>query len=126
MIALYILPALLMVSVFIFVPIVLTGYYGLMDWSGIGSMTFIGLENYKELLVDKKFWDSVFHSFLLAVFSTASLVIYLLISMILDSKIKGSDFLRKVYLIPMLLSSVAIAQLWLKIYHPSNGMLNSF
>lgn len=33
--------------------------------------------------------------------------------------------MRKIYLIPMLLASVAIAQLWMKIYHPSNGMLNT-
>ncbi|SEQ65947.1 carbohydrate ABC transporter permease [Piscibacillus halophilus] len=125
MIALYVLPALIMVSIFVFVPLVLTGYYGLMDWNGIGAMNFIGLENYKELLFDLKFWDSVYHSILLAIFSTLSLGIYLLISIVLDSKIKGSDLLRKIYLIPMLLSSVAIAQLWLKIYHPTNGMLNS-
>ncbi|MFT4413948.1 carbohydrate ABC transporter permease [Fredinandcohnia humi] len=123
-IALYVLPALLLIAVFIFVPLVLTGYYGLMDWDGIGAMTFIGLENYVNALQDSKFWDSAWHSFLLAIFSTMSLIIYLAISLILASKVKGSDLLRKIYLIPMLLSSVAIAQLWIKIYNPVSGMLN--
>ncbi|MCM3611599.1 sugar ABC transporter permease [Planococcus sp. MERTA32b] len=125
-IALYIAPALLLVSVLVFIPLILSGYYGLMDWDGIGAKTFIGLENYINGIQDSKFWDSALHSFLLAVFSTLSLAIYLAVSIILASKIKGADLLRKIYLIPMLLSSVAIAQLWIKVYNPSSGILNTF
>lgn len=123
-ITLYTLPALLLILVLIYIPIVLSGYYGLMDWDGIGEMKFIGLENYVTLIQDKMFWTSTWHSFLLAIFSTASLLLYLAISLVLASKIKGSDLLRKIYLIPMLLSSVAIAQLWMKIFDPTNGMAN--
>lgn len=125
-IALYIAPALLLVSVLVFIPLVLSGYYGLMDWDGIGAQTFIGLENYIAGVQDSKFWESALHSFLLALFSTLSLAIYLAVSIILASKIKGADLLRKIYLIPMLLSSVAIAQLWIKVYNPSSGILNTF
>ncbi|MEM1505759.1 sugar ABC transporter permease [Domibacillus sp. 8LH] len=123
-ITLYTLPALLLLLVLIYVPIALSGYYGLMDWTGIGQMQFIGLENYANLMKDEKFWASAGHSFLLGIFSVLSLLLYLAVSLVLVSKIKGSDFFRKIYLIPMLLSSVAIAQLWLKIFDPSNGMLN--
>jgi len=123
-ICLYVLPALLLILVLIYIPIVLTGYYGLMDWDGIGAMKFIGLDNYVQLIKDKMFWTSTYHSVLLAVFSAISLIFYLIISVILASRIKGANLLRKIYLIPMLLSSVAIAQLWLKIFDPTNGMLN--
>lgn len=123
-ITLYVLPALLLVLLLIYIPIVQTGYYGLMDWNGIGKMKFIGLENYKNLIHDKMFWQSTWHSLLLGIFSTISLIGYLILSLILASKIKGANFLRKIYLIPMLLSSVAIAQLWAKIFDPSNGMIN--
>ncbi|MBT2678758.1 sugar ABC transporter permease [Bacillus sp. ISL-35] len=123
-IALYTLPALLLILALIYIPIVLSGYYGFMDWDGIGEMTFVGLDNYITLIQDKMFWTSTYHSFLLAIFSTASLLLYLAISLVLASKIKGSDLLRKIYLIPMLLSSVAIAQLWMKIFDPTNGMAN--
>ncbi|MCH1624611.1 carbohydrate ABC transporter permease [Fredinandcohnia quinoae] len=123
-ITLYTLPALLLILVLIYIPIGLSGYYGLMDWDGIGQMSFIGLENYITLIQDKMFWTSAWHSFILAIFSTASLLLYLGISLVLASKIKGSDLLRKIYLIPMLLSSVAIAQLWMKIFDPTNGMAN--
>ncbi|TRZ38993.1 sugar ABC transporter permease [Niallia circulans] len=123
-ICLYVLPALILILVLIYIPIVMTGYYGLMDWDGIGAMKFIGLDNYVQLIKDKMFWTSTYHSVLLALFSAVSLIFYLVISVILASRIKGANLLRKIYLIPMLLSSVAIAQLWLKIFDPTNGMLN--
>ncbi len=124
-ISLYVLPGLLLIIGLIYVPIIQTAYYGLMKWDGIGAKEFIGLENYKTLIKDDMFWKTAYHSFLLAVFSALSLIIYLLISIVLAGKIKGADFFRKIYLIPMLLASVAIAQLWLKIYHPTNGILNT-
>ncbi len=124
-IALYVLPSLLLIGLLIFIPLLLSGYYGLMDWDGISAMKFIGMDNYINVIQEDKFWDSALHSFLLALFSTLSLIIYLAISLILVSKIKGADLLRKIYLIPMLLSSVAIAQLWIKVYNPNNGILNS-
>lgn len=125
-IALYVLPALLVIMAVVYIPIILTAFYGLNEWNGIGAMTFIGFDNYQALLTDGKFWDSAWHSLLLAVFSAASLLIYLAVAMVLASKIKGANLFRKIYLIPMLLSSVAIAQLWLRIYHPTNGIVNSF
>jgi raffinose/stachyose/melibiose transport system permease protein len=123
-ILIYVGPALLLLLAVIYVPIVQTGYFGLMKWDGIGEKTFVGLDNYLKLLNDSKFWSSAYHSFILAFFSILSLVGYLFISFILASKVKGANLLRKIYLIPMLLASVAIAQLWMKIYHPTNGMLN--
>ncbi|AGT32217.1 ABC transporter permease [Geobacillus genomosp. 3] len=124
-IALYVLPSLLLVLFLIYIPIALTGYYGLMDWDGVGQMKFIGLENYKELIHDKLFWESTWHSVLLALFSVLSLVGYLIVSLVLASKIKGANVFRKIYIIPMLMSSVAIAQLWIKIFDPMNGLINS-
>ncbi|GAE32474.1 carbohydrate ABC transporter permease [Halalkalibacter hemicellulosilyticus] len=125
-IALYVLPAFILLLVLVYIPIIMTGYYGLMDWDGIGQMTFIGLENYIQLFSDNMFWQSAWHSFLLALFSVLSLGLYLLVSIVLSGKVKGAQLFRKIYLIPMLLSSVAIAQLWMRVYHPSNGIMNRF
>lgn len=89
-------------------------------------MKFIGFDNYANLLQDKTFWDSAWHSLLLAIFSGLSLLVYLAVAMVVAGRIKGANLFRKIYLVPMLLSSVAIAQLWLRMYHPTNGIINSF
>jgi raffinose/stachyose/melibiose transport system permease protein len=120
----YVIPALVLLLALIYMPILLTGYYGLMQWDGIGSMKFIGLDNYVQLLQDELFWNSVKHSLLLAIFSTVSLLVYLAVALVLSAQIKGANLFRKIYLIPMLLSSVAIAQLWLKMFHPTSGVIN--
>lgn len=125
-IALYVLPSLLLLLGIVYVPIVLTGYYGLMEWSGMGAMTFIGLDNYQTLMRDGAFWASVGHSCLFALLSTGSLALYMAVALVLSGRIRGAGLFRKIYLIPMLLSSVAIARLWEKIYHPTSGMLNTF
>ncbi|QHW33489.1 sugar ABC transporter permease [Paenibacillus rhizovicinus] len=124
-IALYVLPSLFLILAIIYIPIVLTGYYGLMDWNGMSKPDFIGLDNYKKLIHDSVFWHSTYHSLLFALLSTLCLVLYLAVALVLAGKIKGANLLRKIYLLPMLLSSVAIAQLWLKVYHPTNGILNA-
>ncbi|MBO7747464.1 sugar ABC transporter permease [Paenibacillus sp. MWE-103] len=123
-IALYVLPSLFLLLAIIYVPIVLTGYYGLMEWNGIGKPDFIGLDNYKTLMRDSVFWHSTYHSLLFALLSTLCLILYLAVALVLSGKIRGANLLRKIYLLPMLLSSVAIAQLWQKVYHPTNGILN--
>lgn len=125
MIALYVFPALALILGLVYIPIFFTGYYGLTQWNGISDPEFIGMSNYEELVADNMFWRSALHSFLLALFSGLSLLVYLAVAMVLASNIKGANGFRKIYLIPMLLSSVAIAQLWLKVYHPANGILNS-
>lgn len=124
-IALYVLPGLLLLLAVIYIPLALTGYYGLMKWNGLGDMQFTGLSQYERLLQDGRLWQSSYHSLLLAVFSTISLIGYLAVALLLSGGIKAAGLLRKIYLVPMLLSSVAIAQLWLKIYHPTNGVLNT-
>jgi len=126
MVALYVLPSLILILAVVYLPIVLTGYYGLMEWNGIGRMTFIGLKNYELLMKDDMFWSSVYHSFLFAALSTAFLLVYMAVALLLSGRIWGANLFRKIYLLPMLLSSVAIAQLWLKIYHPTTGILNDF
>ncbi|MDN4525690.1 carbohydrate ABC transporter permease [Fictibacillus fluitans] len=123
-IIIYVAPAFFLLLALIYIPIIQTGYFGMMKWTGIGVKEFIGFDNYAQLIKDTLFWKSAYHSFLLALFSTISLAGYLFISIILAGKVKGVDLLRKIYLIPMLLASVAIAQLWLKIYNPNNGILN--
>src|SRR5690606_31713933 len=51
---------------------------------------------------------------------------HLVTALVLTERIKGADFFRKVYVLPLLLSTVAIAQLWSRVYHPRLGILNTF
>ena len=123
----FIFPSLLIFFITIILPIILSTYYSLLDWNGIGKSTFVGLKNYMNLFINNTdgFTKSVQNSFVLAILSTGiQLPLALLLALILARGVKGEGFFRTIYFIPVIISTVVIGQLWMKIYNPDYGMLN--
>ncbi len=126
-IIIFMLPAVVLFVGILIAPIVLSGYYSLFDWNGFGKMTFIGLENYKELFTSKAigFWKALGNSLLLAGLSVfIQLPLSLWLALKLGKGIKGERGFLSIYFMPVLISTVVIGQLWLKIYNPDYGILN--
>ncbi|MDP4090494.1 MAG: sugar ABC transporter permease [Bacillota bacterium] len=124
---LFVFPALLIFTVAIILPIIISTYYSLLKWNGIGNATFVGLKNFKDLFINNTdgFSKSIVNSFILAGFSVfIQLPIALILALILARGVKGENIFRTVYFIPVIVSTVVIGQLWMKIYHPDYGMLN--
>ncbi|MFC4098193.1 carbohydrate ABC transporter permease [Paenibacillus xanthanilyticus] len=125
-ICLFVLPTLLIFCGIVLVPIVVSSYYSLLDWNGVGKGTFIGLQNYVEMFTDTRALHAMKNSLLFAAASVfIQLPISLLLALILASAVKGEGFYRTVYFIPVLISTVVIAQLWSKIYNADYGLLNT-
>lgn len=125
----FIFPAFLIFMVIVIAPIFLSSYYSLLKWDGFGKGLMVGLQNYRDLFINTSdgFLRSMVNSFILAGLSVfVQLPLALFFALILARGIKGENFLRTVYFIPVILSTVVIGQLWMKIYHPSFGLLNSF
>lgn len=124
-----VLPAFLLFSGIVLLPIFISGYYSTLQWDGIGKGIFIGINNYVSLFQGNNdgFIRSIANASILAGLSVfLQLPIALFFALVLARGIKGEHFYRTVYFIPVLISTVAIGQLWLKIYHPSYGLLNVF
>ncbi|AJG97417.2 MULTISPECIES: carbohydrate ABC transporter permease [Clostridium] len=125
-ICIFVLPTLIIMSAIIFIPIILSVKYSMFDWGGVGTGTFIGLENYKNMFMDMRFLHSVKNSLLFAVVSIViQLPISLLLALILASGVRFEKFYRTVYFIPVIISTVVIGQLWIKIYNADYGLLNT-
>lgn len=128
-IILFILPAMLIFLAIIVIPMFQSGYFSLVKWDGIGEKTFIGLDNYKQLVTNSRdgFMKSVSNSLVLAFLSVfVQLPIALFFALVLARGVKFEAFYRTVYFIPVLLSSVVIGHLWKRIYHPNLGLINTF
>lgn len=124
-IAVFVLPTLLLFCGIVLIPIFVSSYYSLLDWNGVAKGTFIGLDNYVEMFKDTRVLNSIKNSLLFAGASVfIQLPISLLLALILASNVKGEGFYRTVYFIPVLISTVVIAQLWSKIYNADYGLLN--
>ncbi len=125
----FVVPALVLFSVIVFLPIAFSVYYSMLDWNGVGSGTFVGIKNYITLFTSTKdyFVTSILNSGLLAVLSIfVQLPIALLLALVIARNIKGESIFRNIYFIPVIISTTVIGQLWMKIYHPNNGLLNVF
>lgn len=122
-----VLPGLLLFFFAILAPTCLSVYYGFTDYSGMGSMNFIGMENYKNLMTDKAFWMSLRNSLLLAIgFICIQHPLALITAAVLDKLSgKAEGFFRCVYFIPNVISVAVIAYLWKFIYNPNFGLLNN-
>lgn len=119
------LPAVLIYCLFVFVPVVWSAYYGFFDWSGIGESTFIGMDNYKEIIHDSVFWRALINNFIFILAAVFGQVPIALVLAILLHKSNGLQrFLRSAIFLPMVISTVVIGMVWQYIYHPQIGVLN--
>ena len=124
--AVFLLPALVVLGVFVIYPIISAGYISLTSWNGFSPVKeFIGLDNYVRLAQDPEFWNSLLVTCIYAagvcVLSVAS---GLVVALLLDAPLRGRGFYRGVYFLPAVTSSVAAAIVWRYMLDPS-GFVNT-
>lgn len=124
---LYLLPWLLGFALLQLYPFVTSFIYSFNDYTVGGTMNFVGLANYAELLThDRDFWNSLKVTILFALYTVPGKVILaLLVAMFLNRNIRGINLIRTLYYIPSLFGgSVAIALLW-RLMFMDNGVFNT-
>ena len=123
---LYIAPWFIAYLLFGMVPMVLSFIMSFMDWPVIGSPTFIGLDNFKDLLVDTSFRKSLWVTIRFAIFSVPlGMVASFTIAMVMASRTRGLSVYRTIYYLPAVVSGVAIGIIWKWILDPNNGLINN-
>jgi len=121
-------PAVILFISAIFAPICLSAYFGMTQYSGMGTPVFIGLENFRQLLFhDEIFWRSLGNAALLGFCFVCIQHPVCMIFAVLVDKVSGKleKFFRAAYFIPNVISVAVIASMWVFIYNPDFGLLNS-
>ncbi|MBS5082343.1 MAG: sugar ABC transporter permease [Clostridiales bacterium] len=122
---LFIVPALLMYVTFWILPVLMSFFYGVTNWSGMGEYKFIGLNNFKYLLKDGTMFNSMKNTVIYAVFVvTYGNIQALTLALILNKKLKAKGFFRTVFYLPALFSTIVVAFLWSYVYAPYYGMIS--
>jgi multiple sugar transport system permease protein len=123
---LFLLPALVVLGVFVIYPIISAGYISLTSWNGFSPVKeFIGFDNYVRLSQDPEFWNSLMVTCIYAVgVSVLSVASGLVVALLLDAPLRGRGFYRGVYFLPAVTSSVAAAIVWRYMLDPS-GFVNT-
>ncbi|MEO0136008.1 MAG: sugar ABC transporter permease [candidate division WOR-3 bacterium] len=124
---LFLLPALLIILIFRFYPIIQAIRMSLYQWSIAGPLRFIGFKNYYRLFIDVKFYQSLLNTiwYLLGVVPI-TVALSIVIAYLLNQKIKGQGVYRTLYYLPVVTSIVAISVVWRWIFNPDRGLFNAF
>ncbi|PXW85619.1 carbohydrate ABC transporter membrane protein 1 (CUT1 family) [Pseudogracilibacillus auburnensis] len=123
----YLLPALILLVVFLFYPIVKTLYFSFYEVGGGGVVNeFVGMEHYQSLFQSEEFRKSMVATFLFVLYTVpAEIIISLFLAIIASEKLKGIGFFRTVFSSTLGVSVAAGATIFLFLFHPSLGILNS-
>lgn len=120
---LFVLPALTIFAIFFIYPVASSFYISLTKWNGLSpELKFVGLDNFSKIWGDKHFWQALGNTFRYALFATT---IQNVLGMILALAATNKVFrgFRVLFLIPPLLSSIAMGSIWKYMFAP-NGALN--
>ena len=121
----FVVPSLLIFSVFFLYPIISSLYYSMTVWN-FETATFCGLDNYRMFFSENSLSSAVVHTLIYA-FATSGLKVVLafFIAIFLTSTIRTKDFIRSAVFFPNLVSTMAVGLTFLYLMHPTKGLFNT-
>src|SRR5690554_240356 len=126
----FITPGFLLYSLFMIVPLGFAIYYSLFNWSGMGPMEFIGLDNFKRIFFDPRM-SKIFNNALgnnfkyMGVATFIFIPIQILMAYLIHMKIKGYNAFRLLIFLPYVISPSIIGFFALLVFDPNIGILNN-
>lgn len=121
----FILPCLLGLLVFTFVPVLMSFGLSFSYWNLLGTPRFVGLENYTQVLADPLFWKTLTNTLIFVVGSLVlEIAVALGVAMLLTTAIQGIGIFRTAFFLPVITPMVSVALVWGWLYDPKFGWLN--
>ena len=124
------IPALAVVAVVAIYPLGLTVWQSFTNeqfLAGLQPVEFVGLDNYRNLIDDPFWWDSVWLTLkFTAITVSFELVLGMIIALVVNSGFKGRGVMRAVMLVPWAIPTVVAAQMWRWMYNDIFGVINDF
>jgi raffinose/stachyose/melibiose transport system permease protein len=124
----WVLPALVLLLVFVYYPIVDNLRLSLFSWNAFSvAPTFVGLDNYRTAFHDPIFWTALRNNTVFAIVSLVcqvglSLVLAALLEEFVHERLRG--ILRTIYFIPAVISITVAGILFSFLYNPQIGLVN--
>ena len=124
------LPAVLAVLLMIAFPLVYTLWMSLQDWtiSSVAEPRFVGVANYVRLFTaDPRFLNAIWVTFYFTLLGvTFQTVLGVVLALLFNRQFWGRGLLRTLAILPMVATPVAIALIFVMIFHPTLGVMNYF
>jgi raffinose/stachyose/melibiose transport system permease protein len=103
-------------------------YYSLTDWNiNLREITFVGLDNFRELFQETKLLAALRNTLIFAVSTTLLRNAFgLILALMLNTRIRGRNILRTVFFLPFVIAPIVIGYLFKALYQPEHGLVNQF
>lgn len=122
---LFLLPNMIGFFIFTLVPVVWGLLLSLTNYDGFSEAAFVGLANFKKLFHDDYFYTSLRNNIYYSIVSvTLTLLFGLLLAVLLQQKLKGSEVFKTIFFFPQLTSSVAFGVIFMALFR-GEGPVNS-
>lgn len=109
-------------------PMLASLYFSFTDYNIIHAPIWVGFKNYQRAFFgDPLFWHSLQRTIYFASLALPlGLLFGFFLAVLLNQDIPGVNVWRTIYFLPSVISGVAVALLWLRIFNPRMGFLNPF
>ncbi len=111
----FVLPAIIIFSLFYIIPFIWVFHLGLYDWDGIiPTKIFVGLNNFKEIIFeDHAWWQSMRNAgYITLIALTFQNALAFLLAWACDREIRMKNFYRVIFFIPPVLSDIVVGMVW--------------
>lgn len=123
----FLLPALLIIGLFMFLPSVMSLYYSLTDYYMLTPQLteFIGFENFRRMFNDRLMRQSIMNIFQFVTFIMPIQVGTALgLALLVNRRSRSTLFYKVAFFSPVVMSLVVVSVLWLYLLNPSSGLIN--
>ncbi|MBQ1527157.1 MAG: sugar ABC transporter permease [Lachnospiraceae bacterium] len=123
-ICIFVLPALIIFTLVLFIPICQSIYFSLCDYDALSAPKFIGLDNYVKIFTkDDVMKIAIKNSLFFMIYSVVTqLVLGLILAGLLTNIKKGRNLFKNIIYLPCVLSSAALGLLWMFIFSSKLGI----
>jgi multiple sugar transport system permease protein len=122
---LFLLPDLIGLGIFWIAPMIFLFYLSLQEWTGLSPATYIGLQNFVELMQDDLWWKSIRVTITyLVAFVPLVVIVPLILAVLLNAEIRGRNWFRTGFFVPFAIPMVIAAVAWAFMLDPGFGVVN--
>jgi multiple sugar transport system permease protein len=119
---LFLAPGLFMFAVYVIIPIFQSMSISFYDWDGLGEATYIGTENYVELMDDEAFYTSLKNNVIWLALYLLAVPAGLLIAIFLNQTVRGIRIYKSLFFFPFVISQVVVGLMFSWFYAPDFGL----
>jgi len=120
---LFLAPGILIFLLYVIIPIFQSIWISFYEWDGLGPKTWVGLNNYADLLTDDSFYTSLKNNVIWLLLYLLAIPAGLAVALFLNQTVAGIRLYKSLFFFPFVISQVVVGLIFTWFYAPGFGML---